>query len=550
MTAGRIRFIAPTTLNYLLEQGSALALLDVREHGEYNTAHIRGSSSVPRRQLEERVVQLVPFYGVQVVVCDDDERRAVLAAGTLERMGYTRVAMLEGGLNRWFGEGCEVEWGINVPSKDFGEMIEVRERVPTIEADELGRRLKGGEKFIILDARTPEEYSRFSIPGARSVPGGELVLRITDIAKADPDATVVVNCGGRTRSIIGARILQRMGWPNVLSLKNGTSGWVLAGLSLEVGARADEPPAPSAEGLARAEMFAAKIAAEDAVVYLSIEEVQGFKARASEECVYLIDVRTEQEYAAGHIPGFWWCPGGQAVQRSDEVVAIRHAPIVFCCDGTSRATVTASWYRQMGFAHVYVVEGGVAAWGKRGLPVETGSEVRPPFAFREAVARVEQVSPDELASWLSCADAPTIIFVGTSREFAEGHVAGSRWLSRSWLELRIELLAPEKSAPLVVTDRNGRDAILSAATLHDLGYRRASALSGGTKAWREAGLPLERGLAGVTTPPDDVLPVWPDRSYADMINYLHWEQALGEKYESGPSRWSARGRENAGRGLV
>ncbi len=238
------REIAAATLAQLLETGSALALIDVREHGEYNLAHIPGASSVPRRQLETRMARLVPFRGVQVVVCDDTGRRAALAADTLTRMGYSRVAVLEGGVNRWASQDLPTEWGMNVPSKDFGEKVEVQHHVPTIDADELARRQGRGDDLLILDTRTPEEYQRFCIPGGRSVPGGELALRIHDLRRERPHATVVVNCAGRTRSIIGARVLQRMQLPNVVSLRNGTSGWLLAGLELERGANRVEPAQP------------------------------------------------------------------------------------------------------------------------------------------------------------------------------------------------------------------------------------------------------------------------------------------------------------------
>jgi hypothetical protein len=49
-------------------------------------------------------------------------------------------------------------------------------------------------------------------------------------------------------------------------------------------------------------------------------------------------------------------------------------------------------------------------------------------------------------------------------------------------------------------------------------------------AWRGAGLPVEQGLTGVMTPPEDVVPAGPERPYHDMINYLRWEEALGRKY--------------------
>jgi rhodanese-related sulfurtransferase len=526
------REIAAATLAQLRETGSALALIDVREHGEYNLAHIPGAASVPRRQLEARMGRLVPFRGVQVVVCDDTGRRAALAADTLTRMGYSRVAALEGGVNRWASQGLPTEWGMNVPSKDFGEKVEVQYHVPTIAAEELARRQRRGDDLVILDTRTPEEYQRFCIPGGRSVPGGELALRIHDLRRESPHATVVVNCAGRTRSIIGARVLQRMQLPNVVSLRNGTSGWLLAGLELERGANRVDLPNPSAEGRAAAEAFAARVAAEDGVRMLAIDELQVLLARASTETVCLIDVRTRDEYTAGHIPGFWWFPGGQAVQRADDTAAVRNGKIVFCCDGTVRAAVTASWYRQMDFPNVFALAGGTTAWRAAGLALATGADEPVEPMVTEAKARVRQISSDELVSALGSARPPAILHVDPSDRFAAGHVPGSRWVPRGWLELRIGEVVSDTAASVVVTDEEGDNASLSAATLLDLGYREVAALAGGTQAWRQQGRPLEQGLTGVARPPDDVVPAGPDRSFADMINYLRWEERLGHKYAS------------------
>jgi rhodanese-related sulfurtransferase len=524
------REIAPATLAHLLDTDAALALIDVREHGEYNQAHIPGSTSVPRRQLESRMGRLVPFRGVQVVLCDDNGRRAALAAQTLERMGYTRVAVLEGGVNLWASLEKPTEWGMNVPSKDFGEKMEVQHHVPTIDADELARRQRRGDALLIVDTRTPEEYRRFCIPGGRSAPGGELALRIHDLVREHPGATVVVNCAGRTRSIIGARVLQRMALPNVLSLRNGTSGWLLAGLQLERGADRVALPAPSPEGRAVAEAFAARVAAEDGVQMLDVAGLEGLMARAIAETVYLVDVRTREEYAAGHIPGFAWFPGGQAVQRADDTVAVKTGIVIFCCDGTARAGVTASWYRQMGFPNVYAVAGGTTAWKAAGKSLAAGTDEPVEPLVAEARERVRQVAPSALAALLASSRPPVVLNVETSDRFAAGHVPGARWLSRSWLELRLPELAADKAAPLVVTDEDGHDAVLAAATIGDLGYRDVAALAGGMEAWRKEGRPIEQGLTGVMRPPDDVVPAGPDRGYADMINYLRWEEKLGHKY--------------------
>src|SRR5262245_37301233 len=528
-----IKEIAPATLAHLLDTEAALALLDVREHAEYNLAHIPGSSSVPRRQLEARIGRLVPFRGVQVVVCDDNGRRAALSAETLERMGYTRVAILEGGVNRWASLDHPTEWGMNVPSKAFGERVEVQHHVPSIGAEDLARRQRRGDKLLIVDTRTPEEYRRFCIPGGRSAPGGELALRIHDLVREHPGATVVVNCAGRTRRIIGARVLQRMALPNVVSLRNGTSGWLLAGLELERGADRVDLPAPSPEGRAKAEAFAARIAAEDGVQMLEVGDLEALVARAAAGTVYLVDVRTREEYVAGHIPGFAWMPGGQAVQRADDTVAVRAGVVVFCCDGTVRASVTASWYRHMGFPNVFAVAGGTAAWQAAGKGRVAGlDEAVEPFvaAARE---RARQVTPSALAALLAAPQPPLVLSVETSDRFAAGHVAGARWLSRSWLELRIGELAPDTARAIVVTDEDGQDAALAAATLGDLGYRDVATLAGGMDAWRRNARPVEQGLTGGMRPPDGVGPARPDRAYADMINYLRWEEKLGHKYAPG-----------------
>ena len=519
--------ISAQTLKGLLDGTAPFALIDVREGGEYNSSHIPGASLIARRQLELSLPHAVPFAGAHVVLCDDDGRRAQLAAATVERLGYRRVSVLDGGINRWVTDGFETEWGSNVPSKDFGEKVEVVHHVPEVEAKELAERIAKGEKFVILDSRTPEEFRRFCIPGGRSVPGGELSLRITDIAKhLDQDTTIIVNCAGRTRSIIGTRVLQRMGVPRVFGLKNGTAGWVLAGHKLETGADRVQLTPPSPAAVAAAEAYAARLAAEDGVRYLDVPALLSMIERGRSEAVYLIDVRTADEYAAGRIPAFRWFPGGQAVQRSDDVAVVKNAPVVFACDGKARATLIASWYRQMGFREVYAVNGGTSAWVASGRSLAQGVADETPVGYRDARGSVKLVSPAELHA----SPPPAIIFVDTSQDFSRGHVPGARWVPRGWLELWIVDVVPSKGTPLAVTCNNDQSSVLAAASLKELGYRHVSVLDGGMAAWQMAGLPVEKGLSGVMAPPTDVVPAGPDRNFADMQNYLRWEEALGSKY--------------------
>ena len=205
---------------------------------------------------------------------------------------------------------------------------------------------------------------------------------------------------------------------------------------------------------------------------------------------------------------------------------VHNCPIVFACDRMARATLIASWYRQMGFDEVYAVEGGTAAWAASGLSLETGLAEPLPFGLDAARNQVSLLSPQALQA----SQSPVVIFVDTSQDFARGHVPGAHWVPRGWLELRIAEVVPTRETPVAVTCLDGRNATLAGATLKALGYQSVAVLEGGMAAWQRAGLPVEKGLAGVMAPPNDVVLSGPDRNFADMMNYLRWEEALGYKY--------------------
>ena len=501
-------------------------MIDVREVGEYNSAHIPGSSNIPRRQIEFLMTRAAPYPGVEMVICDDDGQRAAMAADTLQEMGYRRVAVLDGGLNHWFTQGYSTEWGTNVPSKAFGEKMEVVHHLSLMDATELHERMEGGDPLLVLDARTPQEHQSFCVPGGRSLPAGEMALRITDIRKEmGPEVTVLVHCAGRTRSIIGARTLQRMGIENVYALKNGTAGWMLAGYPLERGSDRLELPQVTPDGLAAAEKYTALLARDDGVEMLDLAALMTMMERLQEETIYFVDVRTEKEYRQGHIPGFGWFPGGQAVQRSDEVTVVKNCPLVFCCDRRARAVSTASWYRQMGFEEVYVVEGGTTQWETSGRTLEDSSAGTEPFGLEAAKRTVAPIS----APQLKARESGLTLFVETSRDFAGAHVPGSYWVPRGWLEFQIESVADGYETPIVVTCCDGQQSFLAGATLKKRGYLKVEVLDGGVQAWLNAGFATEKGLSNLMSTPTDVVTTGPNRNFADMMNYLRWEEALGEK---------------------
>src|SRR5919108_3800007 len=286
--------LTPDALAELMTSDMPHAALDVRERGAYERGHVFRTTSLPRRQLEFRVPTLITAPATPIALLDADGALAPLAATTLGAMGYRDVRTLGGGLVAWRAAGRRIVQGLNVPSKVFGERALHEWGTPQIAPHELARRIEKRQDMVIVDSRTFEEYHRGCIPGSISVPGGELVLRIGELVKR-PDTTIVVHCGGRTRSYIGAESLRRMRLPNpIVALENGTMGWELAGLALERGA-ARMAPEPGEPSRLQAAAVAERVAAEDQVKSLTVDDVRQLWDARRERNVYLVDVRTADE---------------------------------------------------------------------------------------------------------------------------------------------------------------------------------------------------------------------------------------------------------------
>jgi rhodanese-related sulfurtransferase len=184
------------------------------------------------------------------------------------------------------------------------------------------------------------------------VPGAELVLR-AGRAAPDPETTIIVNCAGRTRSIIGTQSLINAGIANeVRALRNGTIGWTLASHDLEHGADRRGGIAASDEAKANAR----DVAYRAGVRHLDMSEAAALQAQ-THRTLYRFDVRAQEEYAAGHLAGFRHYPGGQLVQEIDMTAPVRGARILLTDNMSVRADMTASWLAQMGW-EVYVLDGG------------------------------------------------------------------------------------------------------------------------------------------------------------------------------------------------
>ena len=428
--------ISPATLKGWIADGRELAILDAREEGEFGAAHLFWAVPCPLSRAELRTPMLLPNKAARVICVDGGGGQAAKLATLLGRLGHTDVHVLAGGTPAWAAAGYVVFSGVNVPSKAFGEWAEHHYHTESLDPPELRALMDSGTPMVVLDSRPMDEFHRMTIPGAINVPGGELVYRIGDLVP-DERTTIVINCAGRTRSIMGAESLRRAGVRNrIVALRNGTMGWELAGMSCERGqtrSYAPGTPASAALALHRADGFA------------SATGVQiGAPPAAADRTTYHLDVRSPEEYAAGHAPGFRHAPGGQLIQATDQWIAVRHARIVLTDMGDgARARMSAAWLRLMGGWEVFVVD----------RQPEAVPAAPPPM-----LPAAREVSVAELAA----TPGALVIDFARSVEYRAGHIPGAVWGVRG-------RMAPPPPTPLLVV--TAPDPALAQLAAADLGAR-------------------------------------------------------------------------------
>lgn len=496
MTAPRI---TPATLKDWLHDGAELALCDVREAGQFGESHLLHAVPLPYSRLELDAPRLLPNRRVRLVLCDDGSGGsggtgsvADRAAARLAALGY-RPQVLAGGTAAWAAAGFALFAGVNVPSKTFGELVEHRCHTPRVTPDRLAAWQAEGRDLVVVDGRPFAEYRKMNIPGAVCCPNGELALRIDALAPR-PDTTIVVNCAGRTRSLIGAQTLIDLGLPNpVYALENGTQGWVLAERALEHGSAWRYPDdAHPADPEARRHQ-ARRLARRWGVGRLDGPRAAALLADPGRS-TFLCDVRSPEEFAAGTLPGAQSAPGGQLIQATDQYVGVRRARLVLFDDDGIRAPVVAAWLARLGF-EAWVLAG-VEATAGGGLAAPGFTPVAPPVADPPALPTIAPPAVQERLD-----RGALLLDLRPSMAHRRGRIPGSLWTIRP----RLAAL-PLAGRALVLVADDPAVAALAADEARSLGAASVELLAGGTAAWEAAGHPLV---------PSPALP-----ADADCIDYL------------------------------
>lgn len=509
-----MKSISADKLKPLLTAKHEIAFLDVREHGQYGEGHPFFSVPFPYSRLEAMAPVLLPCKLAHLVLLDDADGVAERAAAVFESLGYQKVSVLEGGAPAWARSGFTLYKGVNVISKTYGELLEHAADTPRLTASQLHELRQNDPSVVVLDGRSPAEYRKMSLPEAACCPNAELGYRIHSLVP-DEATTIVINCAGRTRSILGAEGLRMLNTPNpVFALENGTQGWRLAGLELMHGVAAQELPVPDDA------QFAASARQAEALITACRLELIGAETlsewqRDRERTTYLLDVRTDAEFAAAHWPGAQHAPGGQLVQATDQYVAVRNARLVLSDDNRLRAATTAIRLEDMGH-DVYLLD----------VDARTGQSAT------DHKAQVETAAGDAGFPGVQQTEGMTILDASDGMSFRRGHIAGARWVTRA----RIDQAGLERDEQILLT---GQDKVLIsgvAAELAARGFSHVQDLPGSEEIWAGAGYDI---VATPDTPSDedciDYLFFVHDRHDGNMDaarRYLEWEVGLVDQLDA------------------
>jgi len=502
-----IQSVDAKTLKQWLHGQTEIALFDVREHGQYGESHLFLATSLPYSRLEYDIARLAPRKSVRIVVYDNDgDGVSVKAANALIQQGYQDVYILSGGTQGWTDAGFNLFAGVNLPSKTFGELVEHQCHTPRVSAHDLMKMMVDKEDFIILDGRPQSEFKKMSIPGAQCCPNGELAYRIKSHV-SNQDTKIIINCAGRTRSIIGAQTLINLGIQNpIFALENGTQGWYLNDYVLDHGKVAQYAlPMVDDEMMDASKALVKKFA----IPIISDEQFLLWKNDESRS-LYLLDVRTAEEFSLNGLLGAQNAPGGQLIQATDQFVGVRNARIVLYDSDGVRAITVASWLKQMGH-DVAVLQEGINS--KVSLPS---------IQIDHLCGLVNMKNADLFEIYQN--DSVTVLDIRGSMQYRKAHLPNSLWVIRPRLQ---KIVRGAQQTILLISD----DPALTYGALLELdGFDlniKVYELEG-------SGFPIElEAISTQTTPPDsdciDFLFFVHDRHDGNKDaarRYLEWETGL------------------------
>ena len=487
----------------LLIENPDVLLVDVREISEYEAGHIEGAVNIPIRTLTANLNQLPNLDAPMVIICKGGAR-AILAATSLQLLGYTNVKTFWGGFDAWTAEdlpvstdgftfeaGTAPEFEPAVFDAVDAYLSELPQGFGLISPSDLAVALVENPP-VIYDVRTADEVEETGyIEGATNIWVNEFWGNL-DQLPADKDTFIVVYCGVGIRGGIVTVLLNLLGYTNVRNLSGGFNGWVAANNPIV----APEP------------VFDVTSTLTDYIAGLpqtfNALRMSDLKAELDANTpMTLVDVRTVDEFAEGFIPGAINIPYNELTANLDLLPDLNANIVVYCGSGHRSAFVMMA-LNLLGYTNVRSMLSGFAAWTASAYPSTTDVTVVEPATAPTFDADVFTVVEAFLASipqgyWvvrpadlnIELAENPDVLLVDvrTEGEYANGYIAGAVHIPLADFMTRVGEIPADM--PIVLYDNPTHRSSMALVALKMLGYENVRVLGGGTGGWEKAGFTLE-----------------------------------------------------------
>ncbi len=441
-------FVEAKTVKNWISDNKEIAFIDVRELAQHTAGHPLFSISIPFSEFEINVEKLLPNKEVRIVLFDNNNGISEITYKIAQNLKYTNIFILKNGIDGWVKSKFHLFDGINVPSKSFGELIEKKFKTPSITALQLSKKQKEKRDIIILDGRPFDEYNKMSIPGSVCCPNAEIPYRISELIKSS-NTEIIINCAGRTRSIIGAQALINFGIKNkVYALENGTQGWFLNDFKLDHGKTKFLDKTPSNEKINELRNRIVSLL-QNIVEIIDFNQAQKL-INNKNITTYIFDVRTKT-YPKKELSQIRNVPGGQLIQATDKYIGVLKSHVIVFDDGDLvRAGMTALWLKKMNF-HCYVVNESPVKIKKLNLKQEVNFETSP-------------INLIKLENFKNLKDIP-IFDIRNSIDYCKKRIKNSVWTNRyiitkkmsKYVKSMIIVTNDLPKASLIVSDLQKKD---------------------------------------------------------------------------------------------
>jgi rhodanese-related sulfurtransferase len=215
--------ISTEDLKKLLDDGTAITVVDARNPEEYQEVHIKGAISIPVKQWDKYSGQLPADKSARIIFYCNGIKcgKSKKAAARAIESGYSNVSIYAEGMPVWEEKGMPIYAG-----PDYEKRVETTKIAPA----DLNGLIQGGGNVTVVDVRDLEEFMAGHIPGAINIPVATFASRSGQL---DKDKQIVVTCNSGGRSYNAYRKLQKLGYKNIRQAI--FADWKEAGLPVEKG---------------------------------------------------------------------------------------------------------------------------------------------------------------------------------------------------------------------------------------------------------------------------------------------------------------------------